>query len=74
VRSSGVALRKLGKKFEPSVSARSHKERPFLLYAALTVITFGVFGIYWLYTLIDDPNKHFERQRVVEDALANAVG
>jgi hypothetical protein len=40
----------------------------------LTVITFGVFGIYWLYTLIDDPNKHFERQHVVEDALANAVG
>jgi ethanolamine utilization cobalamin adenosyltransferase len=40
----------------------------------LTVITFGVFGIYWLYTLIDDPNKYFERQHVVEDALANAVG
>ena len=74
VSSSGVALRKLGRKFEPPVDARSHKERSFILYAVLTVITFGVFGIYWLYTLIDDPNKHFERQHVVEDALANAVG
>lgn len=74
VNSSGVALRKLGKKFEPSIDAGSHKERPFVLYAVLTVITFGVFGIYWLYTLIDDPNKHFERQHVVEDALAKAVG
>jgi len=73
VNSSGVALRNLGKKFGPSVDAGSRKERSFVLYAALTVITFGVFGIYWLYTLIDDPNKHFERQHVVEDALAKAV-
>jgi energy-coupling factor transporter transmembrane protein EcfT len=71
--STGVALRNLGKKFEPSVDAGSRKERPFVLYAALTIITFGLFGIYWLYTLIDDPNKHFERQHVVEDALAKAV-
>ena len=73
VNSSGVALRNLGKNFEPSVDAGARKERSLVLYAVLTVVTFGLFGIYWLYILIDDPNKHFERQRVVEDALAKAV-
>jgi len=49
------------------------KERSMMLYAVLTVITFGLFGIYWLYVLIDDPNKHFVRQEAVEDALKKAL-
>jgi len=73
VNSTGVALRRLGKRFDPSAQATAMKERSMMLYAVLTVITFGLFGIYWLYVLIDDPNKHFVRQEAVEDALKKAL-
>ena len=73
VNSTGVALRKLGKRFDSSAQATAMKERSMMLYAVLTVITLGLFGIYWLYVLIDDPNKHFVRQEAVEDTLKKAL-
>ena len=73
VDSTGVALRKLGKRFDRSAKTGAMRERSLMLYVVLTVITLGLFGIYWLYVLINDPNKHFVRQEAVEDALRNAL-
>lgn len=73
VRSTGVALRKLEKRFDAQSGKDPPNERSMLLYVVLTIITLGAFGVYWLYVLIDDPNKHFERQHVVEDALVRAI-
>ena len=42
-------------------------ERNFWIYLLLTILTLGLFGIYWQYVLFDDPNKHFARQAFAED-------
>lgn len=51
-------------KFEENVPDRST-----LLYIVLTIITLGLFGLYWIYTLAKDPNEHFKQHRVVENQL-----
>jgi len=48
-------------------------ERNFLLYLFLTIVTFGIFGIYWFYVLFRDPNLHFEYQREWEDRLLEVI-
>ncbi len=42
------------------------------LYIILTLVT-GVFGIYWFWVLIKDPNQHFETHRIFEDMLVSAI-
>ncbi len=44
-------------------------ERSFILYIILTIITFGLFAIYWAYVLIKDLNEHFKNEWEFEDAL-----
>ena len=44
-------------------------DRSFVLYLILTIITLGLFGIYWLYVLLKDPNEHFKHHILVEDQL-----
>lgn len=43
--------------------------RSFVLYLILSIVTLGVFGIYWTYALIRDPNVHFREQAKIEDEL-----
>ena len=73
VNSISEPLRRLGKNFKmPRLQGRV-KERPFILYAVLTVVTIGFFAFYWLYALIDDQNKHIEWQVRVENTLGSAL-
>jgi len=48
-------------------------ERNFVLYLILTIVTAGLFGIYWLYLLLKDPNQHFMYHRQIEDQLLSAL-
>jgi len=48
-------------------------ERSFVLYLILTMLTFGLFGIYWLYILITDPNNHFKHHIQYEDELMSKI-
>ncbi|MFQ6080999.1 MAG: DUF4234 domain-containing protein [Candidatus Bathyarchaeia archaeon] len=48
-------------------------DRSFVLYLILTIITLGLFGIYWLYVLLKDPNEHFKYHIQVEDELLSAL-
>jgi len=48
-------------------------DRSFVLYLILTIITLGLFGIYWLYILLKDPNEHFNYHIQVEDELLSAL-
>lgn len=48
-------------------------DRSFVLYLILTIITLGLFGIYWLYVLLKDPNEHFKHHIQVEDELLSAL-
>jgi hypothetical protein len=71
--SSVVALRKLGFAIDPPIEGKPILERSLVLYAILTIVTLGLFGFYWLYTLIDDPSLHFDEQWRFEDALIEAL-
>lgn len=48
-------------------------DRNIILYIALTILTLGLFGIYWLYTLVVDPNNHFDHQVKWENKLLSSL-
>jgi len=52
---------------------RSTPDRNIILYIVLTIVTMGIFGIYWLYTLVADPNNHFDHQATWEDKLLSSL-
>ena len=43
--------------------------RSFVLFFILSIVTFGIFALYWEYVLIKDPNSHFANHRVYEPQL-----
>ena len=45
----------------------------FFSYFALSLLTLGIFGIYWHYRLVEDANRHFESNVALEDWLLEAV-
>jgi hypothetical protein len=48
-------------------------DRSFILYIVLTIITLGLFAIYWAYVLIKDLNEHFKNEWEFEDALLREI-
>jgi hypothetical protein len=38
-----------------------------------TIFSFGIYGLWWTYNLMTEPNEHFEINWAWEDALAQAV-
>lgn len=54
--------------FQPQIP-----ERSFWLYVLLTLITFGVWNLYWLYCMMADPNRHFVAQADWETRLWHAA-
>jgi hypothetical protein len=57
------------------ISGRSKKmsDRSFILYFILLLVTLGIFGIYWVYVLIKDPNEHFVGDASIESELLAMV-
>lgn len=43
--------------------------RSTLLYIILSIITLGVFVLYWIYTLVNDPNRHFKSHSILEKRI-----
>ena len=54
--------------YERQVPARS-----FWQFMILTLITFGIYGVYWLYCMVEDGNRHFRAQAEWEAQLAAAI-
>lgn len=44
-------------------------DRSFILYFILSLVTLGLFSIYWVYVLLEDPNNHFRQQAMLEDTI-----
>ncbi|MGC8662057.1 MAG: DUF4234 domain-containing protein [Nitrososphaeria archaeon] len=44
-------------------------DRSTVLYIVLTIITGGIFMLYWLYTVAKDPNEHFREDWRIEDSI-----
>ncbi len=69
-------LEEVNKAFEEAgvrtIDLRSYvpvQERSTILYLILSIITFGIFTIYWIYTLAKDPNEHFMSHAKIEPDL-----
>jgi len=54
-------------------SWKALEQRNFVLYFILAIVTFGIFLIYWYYTLFRDLNEHFRAQWQFEDSFAAAM-
>ncbi len=66
-------LDKSGIKFVVPRRVEPVPERNFVLYLILTIMTVGLFGIYWLYILLKDPNQHFMYHGQIEDQLLSTL-
>ncbi|MCL4344216.1 MAG: DUF4234 domain-containing protein [Nitrososphaerota archaeon] len=44
-------------------------DRSTALYIVLTIITLGIFMLYWIYTVAKDPNEHFREDWRIEDSI-----
>lgn len=66
-------LDKLGITFSPPRRIEATPDRSFVLYLILTIITLGLFGVYWLYVLLRDPNEHFKNHMKFEDQLLSTL-
>ncbi len=47
--------------------------RSFGLYIFLSIITLGIFCLYWAYVIFKDPNQHFDTHQVWESELKGIV-
>jgi hypothetical protein len=69
----GKVSDKLGVKFSAPRRSEILPNRSFVLYLILSIITLGLFRIYWLYVLLKDPNEHFKYHIQAEDHLLSTL-
>jgi hypothetical protein len=73
VEKSSSLLNKLGIGKHPVAVEQVVGERSYALYLLLSIVTFGLFGIYWNYTFFKDGNEHFLEHRRFEDQLMGVI-
>ncbi len=66
-------LDKCGVKFSVPRRTEALPDRSFALYFILNLVTLGLFGIYWTYVLLKDPNEHFRYHVQIEDQLLTTL-
>ena len=66
-------LKNLGVDFSVPSRIGVIPNRSFPLYLMLTIATVGLFGIYWVYILLKDPNEHFKYHVQVEKQLLGTL-
>ena len=69
----GRVMNKLGINFSVPQRTKSMPDRSFVLYLILTIITASLFGVYWFYALLKDPNEHFKHHIETENQLLTAL-
>ena len=68
-----ASLEELGVTRFPAEYPAEVPNRSTILYIILTIVTLGIFGLYWVYTLTKDPNEHFRSHRSIEKSLVSAL-
>ncbi|MDP3029417.1 MAG: DUF4234 domain-containing protein [Deltaproteobacteria bacterium] len=66
---SKLGLAKYPINFRPD----SSKNRSFILYIVLSIVTFGIWGIVWDYKIHTDPDKLYKEFHSVEDTVLNTI-
>ena len=72
-RDLSMSLEKLGVNFSVPRRTEAMPDRSFALYFILSIITANLFGVYWMYVLLKDPNEHFKYHIEVERELLNVL-
>lgn len=71
------AMSKLGVDVTAIATAAQYQyqvpRRSFAKYLVLSIITMGIFGIFWLYVIFKDWNDHFKTQWLVEDQILSSI-
>jgi len=67
------ALNKLGLSEQAGQAARTVPDREYVTFLVLTLVTCGIYGVYWMYVMIKDFNDHFMAQVPWEDFLLQAL-
>lgn len=73
IEKASLVLNKLGIGKHPVTVEQVVGERSYPLYLLISIITFGLFGIYWNYTFFKDGNAHFLEHRRFEDQLMSII-
>lgn len=47
--------------------------RPFWVFLVLSIVTFGVFFVYWIYRSMIDMNRHMDEQWLFENSVIGAL-
>ena len=67
------ALTKLGLSEQAGQAARTIPDREYVTYLLLSIVTCGIYGIYWMYVMIKDFNDHMMAQVAWEDFILTAL-
>lgn len=67
------ALAKLGLAEQAGQAALTVPEREYVTFLILSIITCGIYGLYWFYVMIKDFNDHFMAQVPWEDFILQAL-
>jgi hypothetical protein len=73
IEKASLVLNQLGVGKHPIGVEQIVGERSYALYLLLSIVTFGLFGIYWNYTFFKDGNAHFLEHRRFEDQLMSVI-
>jgi hypothetical protein len=66
-------LNKLGVNFSVPRRTEPVPYRSAVLYLILTIVTMGLFGVYWFFVMLKDPNEHFKYHIEAENQLLAAL-
>jgi hypothetical protein len=64
---------RLGAPVTPPDPSRLKQRHNYVARVLVTLVTFGIYGLWWLYDVMVEGNRHFEHNWVWEDNLAAAV-
>jgi hypothetical protein len=53
--------------------ARLHQAQNYVARVIVSIVTLGVYSLFWLYNVMEDGNRHFTTNWVWEDSLAQAI-
>ncbi len=63
----------ISKSIKVDLEPNGFPDRDTVMYFLLSIVTFGIAGIYWYYTLFADPNKHFKEHSISEEKILKTL-
>ncbi len=64
---------RLGRPIPQPDPGRIKGKQNYVARVIVLIVTFGIYGLWWWYNMLQEPNAHFETNWAWEDALAQAA-